>query len=152
MNEPTLARLQQLMTVREEAEGLLGQGEARGFVPAADWLDSGSHLTLLLDVPAVEAGSLEMEEDGDRLTVAGARTRLPPGAGRLLLSERRGGAFSRTLVFPEAVVPGSGEASLEAGVLRVCFTKLHPTIDAAYRELGTGEQAQQGGPEQGEQQ
>lgn len=151
MNEPTLARLQQLMTVREEAEGLLEHGEARGFVPAADWLDGGSHLTLLLDVPAVEAASLEMEEDGDHLTVAGTRASLPPGAGRLLLSERRAGTFSRTLVFPEPVVPGSGEASLEAGVLRVCFTKLHPTIDAAYRELGTDEQLRRGGQEQGEQ-
>ncbi|ADY25840.1 heat shock protein-related protein [Deinococcus proteolyticus MRP] len=137
MNEPTLARLQQLMTVREEAEGLLGYGETRGFTPAADWLDGGAHLTLLLDVPAVEAQSLEMEEDGDRLTVAGVRTSLPPGAGRLLQSERRAGAFSRTLVFPEPVVPGSGEASLEAGVLRVRFTKLHPTIDAACHELDT---------------
>ncbi|GHF99462.1 hypothetical protein GCM10017783_09390 [Deinococcus piscis] len=151
MNEPTLARLQQLMTVREEAEGLLGHGETRGFVPAADWLDGGSYLTLVLDVPAVEAGSLELEEDGDRLTVAGMRASLPPGAGRLLLSERRAGAFSRTLVFPESVVPGSGEASLEAGVLRVRFAKVHPTIDAAYHELDTAG-AEPGGQQQGEQQ
>ena len=134
MKEPTLARLQQLMTVREEAEAL-SQGEARGFVPLADWLDEGSTLTLLLDVPAVEPGTLEMQEDGGVLTVAGERASLPPEAGRLLLSERRAGRFSRTLAFPEAVVPGSGEASLQAGVLRVQFRKQHPTIDATYREL-----------------
>ncbi len=122
------------MTVREETEAL-GQGDARGFTPAADWLDEGASLTLLLDVPGVEADSLEMAEDGDHLTVAGVRASLPPEAGRLLQSERRAGAFTRSLTFPEPVVAGSGEASLNAGILRVRFAKQHPTIDATYREL-----------------
>lgn len=126
------------MTVREEAEGLLGQGSvARGFTPAADWLDEGAVLTLLLDVPGAEAASLEMHEDGDQLTVAGLRAETE--AGRLLLSERGAGRFSRTLTFPEEVVAGSGEASLNAGVLRVRFQKVHPTIDAACHEVFAAE-------------
>lgn len=132
------------MTVREEAEGLLEQGTGpRPFVPAADWLDEGASLTLLLDVPGVDVSSLEMYEDGDQLTLAGTRSAgfgsgarsEVQGAGRLLLSERGMGRFSRTLTFPEEVVAGSGQAELNAGVLRVQFQKVHPTIDAACQEV-----------------
>ncbi len=121
------------MTVREEAEGVLDAGTEYGFAPAADWRDEGAHLTLLLDIPGVEASTLELQEDGDQLTISGQRR--AEEAGRPLLSERRTGPFTRTLQFPEAVRAGSGEASLHAGVLRVRFDKLHPTIDALYREV-----------------
>lgn len=122
MNEPVLARLQQLMTLREEVETL---GSGSPWTPPADWVDEDTHLLLLLDVPGVDPGSLELEEEGPNVTVAGRRD-LP---ARRLGAERPGGTFARTLRFPEPVVPQSGQAHLAGGVLQVRFEKLHPTID-----------------------
>ncbi|MCP2013048.1 HSP20 family protein [Deinococcus sp. HSC-46F16] len=128
MNEPVLARLQQLMTLREEVETLGTLGGP--WTPPADWVDEDTHLRLLLDVPGVDPESLEMHEEGGAVTVAGRRE----APARLLHGERPGGTFSRTLTFPEAVVPNSGEAQLAAGVLSVRFEKRHPTIEVATRE------------------
>ena len=124
-----LARLQHLMTLREQVETLSDGGP---WVPAADWRDVGTHLELLLDVPGVAPESLALAEEGQQVTVSGERT--PPG--RLLSSERPGGPFSRTFTFPQEVHPASGEASLAGGVLSIRFEKLHPTIDVDTFDLG----------------
>lgn len=121
MNEPVLARLQHLMTLREEVETLA----AGPWVPAADWADDDAHLTLYLDVPGINPDRLEMHEEGGLLTVAGERS-APPG---LLSAERPAGVFRRVLPFPREVLPQSGEAHLAGGVLTVRFQKKHPTID-----------------------
>lgn len=110
------------MTLREEVETLEG---AVPWTPPADWVDGDTHLTLLLDVPGVDADGLELHEDGDTVTVAGRRD-TPHST---LQAERPSGTFTRTLRFPQSVVPQSGEASLNAGVLSVRFEKRHPTID-----------------------
>ncbi len=121
MNEPVLARLQHLMTLREEVE-TLGTGP---WTPAADWVDGDAHLTLYLDVPGIDPERLEMHEDGGLLTVAGERA-APQG---LLSAERPAGVFRRVLSFPREVLPQTGEAQLAGGVLTVRFRKKHPTID-----------------------
>lgn len=128
MNEPVLARLQQLMTLREEVESL---GLNGSWTPPADWVDQGTHLLLLLDVPGVEAGALELQEEDGHVTVAGRRE--PPE--RRLEAGRPSGNFLRTFAFPEAVVPQSGQASMNAGVLRVRFEKRRPTIDVNASEM-----------------
>ncbi len=115
------------MTLREEVETL---GTLGAWTPPADWVDEDTHLRLLLDVPGVDPESLEMHEEGGAVTVAGRRE----APARLLHGERPGGTFRRTLTFPEAVVPGSGEAQLAAGVLSVRFEKRHPTIEVTTRE------------------
>lgn len=122
MNEPVLARLQHLMKLREEVETL---GLGGPWTPPADWVDEGTHLLLLLDVPGVDPDRLELLEDGQTVTIAGSRER----PIRTLSSERPGGIFTRTLPFPEPVLPQSGQASLSAGVLSIRFEKRHPTID-----------------------
>lgn len=122
MNEPVLARLQQLMTLREEVETLEGSVP---WTPPADWVDGDTYLTLLLDVPGVDPDRLELHEDGDTVTIAGRRDAPYP----TLHAERPAGTFTRTLRFPQPVVPQSGQASLNAGVLSVRFEKRHPTID-----------------------
>ena len=124
--KPVLARLQQLMTLREEVETLAQGGP---WTPAADWRDAGTHLDLLLDVPGVDAGTLALAEDGGQLTVSGER----PGTEHLRRSERPSGRFVRELAFPEPVRPASGVASLAGGVLTVRFEKLRPTIDVTAR-------------------
>ena len=94
-------------------------------MPPADWADEGTHLLLVLDVPGVEADSLALSEEAHEVTVTGERH----SPARLVSAERPQGSFSRTLSFPEEVVPRSGEAQLQQGVLTVRFEKKHPTID-----------------------
>ncbi len=126
MNEPVLARLQHLMTLREEVESLAGVGP---WTPAADWCDGDTHLELHLDVPGVQPGSLELLEEGDTVTVAGQR----PEGTRLLHAERPTGTFRRTFTFPEPVLAQSGQATLSGGILVVKFEKRHPTINVPVR-------------------
>lgn len=128
MNEPVLSRLQQLMNLREEVE-TLGQGGP--WTPGADWADEDSHLVLYLDVPGVSPDSLELHEQGDTVTIAGER----PALARLLSSERPSGTFTRTLTFPEEVIPQTGEAKVAGGVLSVRFQKKHPTINVQAAEV-----------------
>ncbi|MBX8464636.1 MULTISPECIES: Hsp20/alpha crystallin family protein [unclassified Deinococcus] len=122
MNEPVLARLQHLMTLREEVETLTGTGP---WIPSADWADADTHLILYLDVPGVNPDTLELLEEDDTVTVAGQRDE----THRLLRGERPAGTFRRTLTFPEDVLPQTGQASLAGGVLCVRFEKKHPTIN-----------------------
>lgn len=126
MNEPVLGRLQHLMTLREDVESLTSGGP---WVPAADWYESDTHMTLCLDVPGVQPGSLELLEEDGTVTVTGERD-VPE---RRLLAERPGGRFTRTLTFPLETVPQSGEAQLAGGVLQVHFEKRHPTIEITAR-------------------
>ncbi len=131
MNEPVLARLNNLMALREEVEQL---GSAFPWEPAADWLDLGTHLLLVMDLPGLQAEQLELLEDGNDLTVAGERSLL--GEGEPLSRERPSGRFSRALTFPAPVRTGSAEASLSSGVLRVRFEKQRKT----WLQLGAGEE------------
>lgn len=131
MNEPVLARLNNLMALREEVEQL---GTAFPWEPAADWHDLGTHLLLVMDVPGLDAEHLELLEEGDDLTIAGERGEVLDG--ELLSRERPEGRFVRTLSFPVPVRSGSAEASLSGGVLKVRFEKQRKT----WLQLGTGEE------------
>jgi HSP20 family protein len=128
MNEPVLARLQHLMTLREEVESLERSGP---WMPPADWADGDTHLTLYLDVPGIDPDSLEMREEGQTLRIAGQRA----APDQLLSAERPGGSFRRALTFPREVLPQTGEARLANGVLSVRFQKRHPTIDVNAAEV-----------------
>lgn len=112
------------MNLREEVESLSSAGP---WTPPADWLEDDTHLTLLLDLPGVNAERVELHEEGDTVTVAGERA---APAGRLS-SERPTGTFSRTLTFPQEVLPQTAQASLTSGVLTVKFQKKHPTINVS---------------------
>ena len=126
MDKPVLARLNRVMQLREEVETLASGGP---YAPDADWLSSGTHLTLVTDVPGCLPESLTLEDDGEAVTLSGERSDLPDDQ-EALYRERRTGRFTRRLPFPVAVVPQSGEASLVAGVLSVRFEKVHKTIEA----------------------
>lgn len=126
MDKPVLARLNRVMQLREEVETLASGGP---YAPDADWLSSGTHLTLVADVPGCLPGSLTLEDDGEAVTLSGERSPLPDDQDALH-RERRTGRFTRRLPFPVPVLAQSGEASLVAGVLSVRFEKVNKTIEA----------------------
>ena len=129
MNEPVLARLQHLMNLREEVETLsLGP-----WLPLADWTEEDIFLLLHLDVPGIDGDSLELHEDGNQVTIAGKRA----APSRLLNQERPYGIFTRTLQFPQEVLPQTAEATLKNGILTIRFNKRHPTININSQTLAT---------------
>ena len=140
MDDLVLGRLQQLMTIREGVENLTAP---LPWTPAADWVDEGTHLLLLLDVPGVNPESLALSEEGETVTVSGER----PAPSALLSSERPQGSFTRTLTVPEDILPQTAQAQLLGGVLSVRFEKRHPTIDVSSRSAD--EQHPQGEESQG---
>lgn len=124
MDELVLGRLHQLMNIREGVESLT---TPMPWTPAADWLDEGTHLVLVLDVPGVNPDTLALTEKGDSVTVSGQRDT----PQHLLISERPQGGFSRILSAPQAILPQTAQANLVGGVLTVRFEKKHPTIDVS---------------------
>ncbi|MBB6096734.1 HSP20 family protein [Deinobacterium chartae] len=126
MNELSLERLNTLMKLRQEVENLEVGGP---WSPAADWLETDTHLILLMDLPGVDPESLEVEESEEGLTLAGAREQLDL-EGEVLGRERPQGSFTRSLELPREIVPGSGEARLRNGVLVLRLEKRHKTINA----------------------
>lgn len=117
--------LTDLADIRERISRLSGGGG--GWMPAADWFETDDGLVLVVDVPGVEAGSLEIALDGEAIVVAGERSAGAVGEPRH--RERPSGRFERSLRLPEPVEPQSGEAQCVAGVLEVRLRKLHRTID-----------------------
>ncbi|WP_161882754.1 Hsp20/alpha crystallin family protein [Deinococcus alpinitundrae] len=130
MDKPVLARLNRVMELREEVETLASGGP---YTLDADWLSSGTHLTLVADVPGCLPESLTLEDDGEAVTLSGERSALPDDQDALH-RERRTGRFTRRLPFPVPVLAQSGEASLVAGVLSVRFEKVNKTIEAHTEE------------------
>lgn len=117
--------LTDLADIRERIARL--SGGAGAWTPAADWFETDDGLVLVVDVPGVQTGSLEIALDGESIVVAGERDAVVPGEPRH--RERPSGRFERSLRLPEPVEPESGEAQCVAGVLEVRLRKLHRTID-----------------------
>lgn len=84
----------------------------------------GEGYRVLLDLPGVRKGDLEVSTVGDELTVSGERRRpdLPEGS-EVLRAERGYGRFRRTMRMPPDVDVGEIRARLEDGVLRVTLPR-----------------------------
>jgi HSP20 family protein len=100
---------------------LLGTGAARVFVPPADLLVSDETVTVTMDVPGLNAGSLEIELTGEILTVRGERQRpqLNRENTQWYRMERGYGTFQRILQVPKGLDPESVTASIADGVLTI---------------------------------
>ncbi|MCX7802390.1 MAG: Hsp20/alpha crystallin family protein [Meiothermus ruber] len=120
--------LEHLQTIRQQLDELsrrFASKEALGeWVPAVDIIDENDHFRILVDVPGVKNEDLELKEEGQTITLAGIRHPQPGGFYR---QERPSGAFRRTLTLPEAIVPGSAQASLKGGVLELVLQKARKT-------------------------
>lgn len=79
---------------------------------------------VLMDLPGVEKGDLDVSMAGDQLTVAGHRERPELPEGSEVLSTGRGyGRFSREVRMPGDVDHEGVKAKLEQGVLKVVLPR-----------------------------
>jgi HSP20 family protein len=104
--------------VRRAFAAPLGMG--RPFVPAADVRTEGTDIVITLELPGVDAGSLDVQLDGRRLVVSGRRAddRRTERNG-FVVREIRSGSFHRTFPLPEGVTAEQVSADYDAGLLTV---------------------------------
>jgi HSP20 family protein len=95
-------------------------GQVRRWIPAMDLVQSGDDYVLRADLPGVNGGDVNIELDGNVLTISGERKvaheERKEGYYRV---ERAFGRFSRSLTLPKGVDPEGVQAHFEDGVLEV---------------------------------
>jgi len=101
-----------------------GGAVARRWIPAMDLVETDDHYVLTADLPGLTEGDINLEFEGDVLTLSGERTsehsERKEGFYRL---ERASGAFSRSLTLPEGIDPEAVTATFDNGVLEVRIPK-----------------------------
>jgi len=116
--------IERLRVIRQQIDDLsrrFASQEALGeWVPAVDVIDEGERFRILVDVPGIKSDDLELQEEGQSITLAGVRH---PVKGEFCHQERPTGIFRRTLNLPEPIVQGSAQATLKGGVLELVLQK-----------------------------
>jgi HSP20 family protein len=97
--------------------------QLQGWSPQIEVTEHDGRLVVRADVPGVATEDLQIELEGDVLTISGERrSEQAQQRGNRGYTERTYGAFSRTIPLPEGVDADQVEASFENGVLEVSVT------------------------------
>lgn len=121
-----------LFELSRELDRLASGAHARSFVPAADVAMTDDEVTVVMDLPGLEPGDLDVELVDDVLTIRGERT-MPDGDGQdgdraWQRIERGFGRFERALHMPKDIDAERIAADMTDGVLtlRVPVVKTKP--------------------------
>lgn len=97
-----------------------------GFEPFLDVIETEENVIVVVDVPGIEAASVDVSLVGNMLTLRGERLPLLIGEGdRRHLNELRCGKFTRSIPLPVAVDPEKVSAAARNGVLTIHLGKQH---------------------------
>lgn len=103
------------------------EGETFGWTPTVDVEETDEALVLTAEMPGLEAENVEIEVEGNLLTLSGEKTAERESEetdGRnLRVWERRYGSFSRSFTLPNAVEADKIKADFENGVLTIRMPK-----------------------------
>ena len=92
--------------------------------PNLDFVESDKEFVIRLEVPGVHRENLDVNLDGNVLTLSGRREFKSEGEGEeYIWREREEGRFVRALRLPKAVDPNKVSASYHDGVLDVRLLK-----------------------------
>ena len=105
---------------RLEEPALIGSAT---WTPLADAYETPEAFVVLLELPGIEEDDVEVQVDGDTLTVRGQRRGLTLRPDRFHRMERSHGPFARTLQLSEEVDSDRVSAQLRDGVLRLELPK-----------------------------
>jgi len=126
----------------EEAQGTEG-----GWSPLVDVFEDGEGITLKVDLPEVDADDVDIQLEGNALTLRGERklenADKQEGYHRV---ERSYGAFARRFTLPSTVETGNVTAQTRDGVLRIFLPKKAETKPRQIKvqtDLGLGGQGTQ---------
>jgi HSP20 family protein len=116
-----LRRLFDLLDSESRAAG--GTGEC---TPPLDVVDHPGGITVLMDIPGVKAGSIQIALSRGTLLIAG--TKMPAACGHkdaaFHMAERTFGRFARVIRLAGAIDAGRARATLTAGELRIEFPRI----------------------------
>ena len=129
-----------LATLRQEMEelfsGAWGDGEdawTAPLVPAADVSETDRTIEVKMDLPGINATDIDVQVNGNLLTVSGERKEEKEEKGKTYHRiERRYGRFSRSTTLPAAVKEDKVDAQYHDGVLTITMDK---TEDAKSRRI-----------------
>ncbi len=94
--------------------------EARSWAPPMDVMREDGALLMRADVPGIRPDEIEIEVEGDQLTVSGRHTEEHEAADEdYMRRERRTGTFMRSLRLPEGCDISAIEARTHDGVLEI---------------------------------
>jgi len=110
-----------LSTVGETVSGLVSQVTAqRPWVPATDVYITASELVVLVDLPGVASGDLQVDPSPLSITISGKRcAEDPPEAKDYAQRGRDRGAFEKTITLQSAIRHAELSAKLSKGVLEL---------------------------------
>jgi HSP20 family protein len=111
--------------LREEmqdlAERFWGEGEGG---PSIDLSETDNSVEVKMDLPGIKPGEVDIQVNGNLLTISGERKEEKEEKGRTYHRlERRVGMFSRSLTLPCAVVEGEAAAEYRDGILSITLPK-----------------------------
>lgn len=110
--------------VREPFD-LAWPGNGSNWMPALDLVDGETEVTIKAEVPGMSAKDVDVSVSGNMLTLSGRKEESKEDRGEnYFISERRFGAFQRTIELPEGVDAEKIVAEQENGVLTVKIPKL----------------------------
>ena len=99
---------------------------ASGWLPLADVYETAESFLIELEVPGLDKDDIEIQVQGDELTVRGQRHMKGPRPERFYRMERHYGPFSRTFTLSEDVDGDRVTAEFSDGLLRLEAPKLRP--------------------------
>lgn len=103
-----------------------GSRRAPRFLPM-DLFRTDYHYMLYADLPGVDPGSIDIQVDGDVLTIRAQRTLRDDDGAQWISSERFGGSYLRRLSLGEQVDSERIEATYVNGVLAISIPLAHKT-------------------------
>lgn len=106
---------------RLDEENLMGTGS---WAPLADAYETAENYVVDLELPGITEDDVEVQVDGDTLTVRGERRGLGQRPDRFHRMERSQGAFLRVFKLSDPVDPDRVTAQFRDGVLRLELPKL----------------------------
>jgi HSP20 family protein len=108
------------------------------FIPVADIYETKEALFLSLEMPGVEADSLNITLDKRVLTISGRSHSSTPEGHSLTHHEYRDGDYERAFTLSEAIDGDNIEAELNDGVLRLRLPKSQPAPAKTISVKATG--------------
>ena len=133
--ERLLGRVERLLVALQEAADAIAPPLPGEWMPPVDLCESDEHFTVRVELPGVDAESIEVVLTNRHLRISGdKRSRVPrhPGISHLC-SERNYGRFNRVVLLRWAISVRDATAELQQGVLTVVLPKLANRRGAEFR-------------------
>ena len=125
------SRREPFQSLREEMQDLAGRfwgeegdGWLLGGAPSIDLSETDNSVEVKMDLPGIKANEIDIQVNGNLLTVSGERKEEKEEKGKTFHRvERRLGSFSRSVTLPCAVLEKEAAAECREGVLTITLPK-----------------------------